>query len=383
MTGQRGSVTLQVMIFKIGFCFLFALLSVHSMAENTSPLPVEFVPPEAVQPSAPANPIINTEGKWPSWFLTKDKNPQKWAVIPTYSHNSTYGHIMGGRFFIYPSGNTGYYTALEAVLSQKLFFETNWTYQYWRENGDQFSFVSLYNGFSEPYYGEGPDTQPEDRQDIPIDRIHISVEYVSRMRAYLHGGAFFGFDLRSERNDHPLHDREQIFSAGFLLRYDSRDNYFNAIQGEYYQLKSWALFPFPSPIFIEGTAKLYFPLYKNYWVLTGKVSGGLSLLHSAPYLFRWTLGGPNKLRGYRQNRFRGEKYYLSQIELRHTPWPFLTIAGFFDVGSAGDELPLPPRYSFGGGLRFGLPPDYNKKLRVETGFSHDQYNIVVSFGHPF
>ena len=371
------------MIFKVGFYFLFILLSMHSIAENSPPLPVEFVPSGSIQPSVPTDPITNSTGKWPSWFLTKDKNPQKWAVLPTYSHNSTYGHIMGGRFFIYPAGNTGYYTALEAVVSQKLFFETSWTYQYWRENGDQLSFVSLYDGFSEPYYGEGFDTKPENRKNLSTDKIHVSIEYISRMRSYLHGGAFLGFDFRSERSERPLHDREQILSAGILIRYDSRDNYFNATQGEYYQLKSWALFPFPSPLFIEGTAQLYFPLYKNYWVLTGKVSGGVSLLYSAPYLFRFALGGPNKLRGYRQNRFRGEKYYLSQTELRYTPWPFLTIAGFFDVGSAGDKLPLPPRYAFGGGLRFGLPPDYNKKIRLETGFGQDQYNIVVSFGHPF
>ena len=318
-----------------------------------------------------------------SWFLSQEESLQKWAVLPTYSHNSTYGHIMGGRFFIYPALNTGYYTSLEATVSQALFFQTHFTYQYWRKNGDQLAFIALYDGFSEAYYGEGPHTKPEDRKNIPTDRVLMSVEYVSRIRAYLHGGGFLSFNYRKEQSQTPLHAKENILSGGLLIRYDSRNNYFNATKGEYYELKSWMLLPLPSPLFIKGEVQLFFPLYKNKWVLAGKGSAGMSLFHPTPYVFRFALGGPHSLRGYRQNRFRGESYYLSQIELRYTPWPFLTIAKFFDAGSAGDSFPLPPRYSLGGGLRFGLPPDYNKKMRLEVGFGKDQYNIVVSFGHPF
>ena len=357
------------------------LFSILSVAEN--PAGKKAVHPAEIKPAPLSDPIIYPEGRWPSWFLSKDQNPQKWAVLPTYSHNSTYGHIGGGRFFIYPSGNTGYYTSLETLISQELFFETHWNYQYWKKNGDQFAFTALYNGFSEPYYGEGPDTKPEDRKDLHRDKIHISAEYIYRIKSKLYGGAFFGFDYRKENTPNPIHEREQVFSMGLLVRYDSRDNYFNASQGEYYQLKFWTLFPSPNPVFVEGSAQLFFPLYKKHWILAGKVSAGVSLLHFAPYLFRFALGGPKQLRGYRQNRFRGEKYYLSQTELRYTPWPFLTTAVFFDVGSAGDTWPLPPRYAFGGGLRFGLPPDYNKKIRVEVGFGQDQYNVIVNFGHPF
>ena len=376
-------------LFGLRACLFFMLLFTPlSEATHLTPL---FESPAGIKPNSSAELISRQDSQWPSWFLFPDKNPQKWAILPVYSHNSTYGHTFGGRFFVYPSGNTGYYTSLEGIVSQGLFFNSSFVYQYWRKNKDQFSFTALYDGFSEPYYGEGPNTKPEDRKNIPTDNIHVNIEYISRLRHHLHGGIFFGFDYRqvddsqfvSEKDTLPFHEKEQFLSSGFLLRYDSRDNYFNAIKGEYYELKSWVLFPLPSPIFLKGEARLFFPLYKNYWVLAGRASMGTSLLNSAPYLFRFALGGPEKLRGYRQNRFRGDKYYLSQIEMRYTPWPFLTLAGFFDVGSAGDKLSLPPRYSFGGGLRFGLPPDYNKKIRTEVGFGQDQYNIVVAFGHPF
>ena len=328
----------------------------------------------------------------PSWFTSDDDNSQKWAIVPSYSHNSTYGHIFGARFFIYPAGNTGYYTSLESTVSKDLLFSTSFSYKYWRENGDQFDLTAYYDGFSEPYYGEGNRTKIKDRKDIPIHKIQARLEYVSRIYEHLYGGAFIRFDHRKEKGGgEELFPWELLLSGGFLARYDSRDNYFNPTQGEYYQVQSWLLSRMPSPVFLEGDVRLFFSL-KDGLVIALRGMVGLTFLNPSSYLFRFPLGGSNTLRGYRLNRFRGEKYYLSQTELRYTPLKFFTLAGFFDFGSADDDIFLPPRYAFGGGVRFGLPPDYNKKIRVEFGmglgveekqYDIDQYNIIVSFGHPF
>lgn len=327
-------------------------------------------------------PVLSFAEGGPSWFTVRDDNPQKWALVPSYSRNSTYDHIFGGRFFVYPAGNTGYYTSLQANFNRDLFFYTAFTYKYWMENGDQFDSIVSYNGFSEPYYGEGHQTRPEDRKDIPIYKVHIQAEYVSKIRSDLYGGAFFRFDHRKEKGGVELFPRELIVSGGLLLRYDSRDNLFNPNWGEYYQVRSFLLSRMPSPVFLEGDVRFFFSLLDNF-VLALHGAGGLTFLNPSSHLFRFPLGGPDLLRGYRLNRFRGENYYLSQTELRYTPLKFLTVVGFFDFGQANDTLSFSPRYSFGGGLRFGLPPDYNKKIRAEVGIGEDQYNIVVSFGHPF
>ncbi|MYE07910.1 MAG: BamA/TamA family outer membrane protein [Oligoflexia bacterium] len=318
-----------------------------------------------------------------SWFTTDDEAKQKWAVMPSYSRNATYGNILGGRFFIYPTGNTGYYTALEGTVSEDLFFSTSFSYKYWRKNGDQFHFNVNYNGFSEPYYGDGSQTKPGDRRDLPIHKIHIGTEYVSKIISHLYGGFFVQFDHRKEKGGGVIQfPWEMALSGGFLLRYDSRNSYFNSTQGEYYEVRSWMLSRATSPIFLEGDGRLFFSPIKNA-VLAVRGVVGVTLLNPSSHLFQFYLGGPNVLRGFRLNRFRGEQYYLSQTELRYTLWKFLTIAGFFDLGLADQELSLVPRYSFGGGLRFGLPPDYNKKIRVEIGKGEDQFNFVISFGHPF
>ena len=327
-------------------------------------------------------PCFSLADTWPSWFTSDDDNSQKWAVFPSYSHNSTYKHILGARFFVYPVGNTGYYTALEGHVNKDLFFQTAFTYKYWRENGDQLDFIASYNGFSEPYYGEGYQTKSEDRKDIPLHHINIYGEYISKIISYLYGGVFFQFDYRKEKSDVERFPLENVVSGGFVLRYDSRNSVFNSTTGEYYQVRSWMVSRMPSPLFLEGDIRLFFPLFEGFvWALRGIT--GLTFLNPSSYLFRFSLGGPDKLRGYRINRFRGENYYLSQTELRYDLLKWITLVGFFDIGLANDDLSVFPRYSYGGGIRFGLPPDYNKKIRVEVGKGEDQYNIIVSFGHPF
>ena len=326
----------------------------------------------------------------PSWFTSSAQTRQKWAIVPSYVRNSTYGHIVGGRFFIYPTGNTGYYTALESAVSEDLFFSTAFSYKYWRENGDQFDLTTYYEGFSEPYYGEGNYTRPEDRIDIPIHKVQARMEYVSRIQSALYGGLFLRFDYRRERRagetnqetPFPRFPLEQVVSGGLLVRYDSRNNYFNPTEGEYYQVQSFLLSDMPSPVFLEGDIRLFFSLMEGL-VLALRGSVGLTFLNPASHLFRFSLGGADRLRGYLLNRFRGENHYLSQAELRYTPFRFVTVTGFFDLGAVYERDFPAPRYSYGGGLRFGLPPDYNKKIRVEFGRGEDQHNIVVSFGHPF
>ena len=330
-----------------------------------------------------------TQAEGFSWFTVDDGATQKWAIMPSYARNSTYGHIFGGRFFVYPTGETGYYTALSILISEDLFYGADFTYKYWRKNGDELVLNSYYNDSSEPYYGEGSDTIASAREDLSYYRGHFTGEYSSKIKGPLYAGLFLQLDYRKEKASAPRFPEELRLSGGPLIRYDSRDSKFNSKGGEYYQLKTRVLSKLDTPIFTEVELRLFFSLTHKL-VLAQHAMGGLTFRRPSSYLFKYSLGGPDSLRGFRLKRFRGENYYLSQTELRYTIWRFLAVAGFFDMGSVGEKLFSPPRISAGGGLRIGLPPDYNKKLRVEVGFGLkrdkldiDQFNIVVAFGHPF
>ena len=322
----------------------------------------------------------------PSWFLTKDKKTQKFAVMPSYYRNAAYGHTGGLRFFIYPSGDIGYYTALEGKISEDLFMSSAYVYEQWLEKGSRWNFSVQYSGFHDFYYGKGSQTKPENIQNIAVHRWSSHLEYMAKWNEVLFGGVFIQFLYRSEREQKKeIFPNEWGLAGGLSLLYDSRNNLFNPYKGEYYQVRVWAMPRANTPVFLEGDVRLFFPFAKNKWVLAFKMEAAYTFRFSSTYLFRFHLGGPDKLRGFRVNRFHGEKYYLSQLELRWTLFKFLTLAGFVDIGAVEMRSSAfgRPRYSYGGGLRFGLPPDYNKHIRVEFGKGEDQSNFVVAFGHPF
>ncbi len=326
---------------------------------------------------------ISSLGAMPSWFLSKDKNTQKWAIIPAYFRNSTYGNMLSVRSFIYPSQKKGYYTGLGVNVSENFFLSSDFSYKDWRDNGDQLSFFVYYSNFYEPYYGEGNQTKISDRKNIKSHRLKSYMEYVTKLGTFLYGGAFSGFYYRKEEDSQVVHfPQESVLSGGLLLRYDSRDDHFHPTQGEYYQVDAWILSKPSSPFFAQGEVRLFFSLLKNLvFALRGKMS--LSFFQSPSYGSQLTLGGANVLRGFLLNRFRGDNYYFSQVELRYTPIRWITLSSFFDLGAVFETKFVPPRYSFGGGFLLGFPPDYSKKIRVELGIGEDQKNFLVAFGYSF
>ena len=337
----------------------------------------------------------------PSWMFSKDKKKQKLGLVPSYYRNATFEHIGSLRLFVYPTGDIGYYTALDARLSKDLFFSSSYSYQRWLENGSQLDFFAGYDGFHDFYYGQGSHTTPEDQQIIPSNKWSSQLEYVFKIGPSTFTGLFVQFLYRKEKDKQKVFSDEWTFGGGVLLRFDSRDNYFNPHKGEYYEIRTWARTKWPTPIFLEGDMRLFFPFAEDNLVMAVRFKGGTTFVKSSSYLFRFHLGGPDSLRGFRLNRFHGEQYYLSQLELRYTPFSFLSFVVFCDVGAAAMKKSFvnnfsnmnneeqkkfdlsKARYSYGGGVRLGLPPDYNKKIRIEFGKGEDQTNFVVAFGHPF
>lgn len=320
----------------------------------------------------------------PSWFLSSS-GKQRWGFIPAYSRNATHGHTVRGRFFIYPVEDVGYYTGWGVAVSEKFSFLTSLFYEYWRENGDEWGGDISYNDFSDPYYGaEG--SLPENLQYIAARKIKGKLHYLFELEPSFYTGVFALFSYRKELKKPYQFPVEYNVSSGLLLRYDSRSNKFNPLRGEFYELRSWVNLPRLKPLFVEGDLRFFFPLISPYIILALHLQAGWTFLEKPSYFSTFSLGGPKLLRGFWSRRFLGEKYHLSQIELRIIPLPLITLTGFIDMGQATDKkqlLRLPPLYSFGFGVLVGLPPKYDKKIRMEYSVGKDQKNFVVSFNHAF
>lgn len=99
------------------------------------------------------------------------------------------------------------------------------------------------------------------------------------------------------------------------------------------------------------------------------------------------LGGADLLRGYLNNRFRGDAFTAATGELRIPIWSFISGAAFTEAGRVflleGEDDGPAIGMTSGFGLRFGLPPDGLIKLRFDAGFARDGWGLFFKFGEAF
>lgn len=352
-----------------------------------APTPMERASPEQIQEAA-FDPT-----RYPSVKAQLHHESQRGSSswIPIVGYNTTYSAFGGGGYFYkkndFSIGINGIGTQTKALkvelkISDQL--SEKWSYSTQHEVG---------HGF-EPYFGEGNQTQVNDRRDIIfwrlISRVNFDYEMVPRYKI----GPLV--ELRARRNPlqqdpnaNIIHRREDALGMGFIQQIDYRNLPDSPTMGWYESITVMAV---PSLSAADQASTFgvfdlnlrFFQQMARDLVLAIQFTTG-TRIGEPTYLFTPRLGGTNYLRGYLDNRFRGKNYYLQQNELRF-PLFIKQLSGvvFLEFGEATDQrLGQHPNVSSGFGLRVGLPPDYLKKIRLDFGFGKDQKGIFLDFGHSF
>ncbi len=124
-------------------------------------------------------------------------------------------------------------------------------------------------------------------------------------------------------------------------------------------------------------------------LLLGTTTGTIPLFDS------FSIGGATSLRGYEQDRYRGEKMVLCNAEYRYSLSKNLILVGFVDAGDAyggsfqtvvpgfaitADDQDLDLHIGVGFGLRAVTPLG---PLRLDFGFGEDGSQTHFGFGHTF
>ena len=110
-----------------------------------------------------------------------------------------------------------------------------------------------------------------------------------------------------------------------------------------------------------------------------------SVGEAVPFYYMPTLGGGEKLRGFRESRFRDLNSLLLTAEYRWKAWWVLDMALFMDAGKVTfDHADLHFKdleASYGFGLRFHSSDAL--VLRVDLAFSREGFIPLFRFRHVF
>jgi outer membrane protein assembly factor BamA len=185
----------------------------------------------------------------------------------------------------------------------------------------------------------------------------------------------------------PEYDEDTI-GLGLWLFYDTRDSQLHPTKGVYDTL-TFRLVPEGLSTFKDsrtfGQAEMDHRIFHSPapgTVLAGRLLLGWSWGYPS-YQYRYTLGGPYYLKGYYNNRFRGENFYVVQGEVRQDLFWIFSGAVFVEAGEVSDGRFEGGEFSAGFGLRMTLPPDHIAKVRLDAAWAKDQYSVYFIFGETF
>ena len=318
------------------------------------------------------------------------------SVAPVVGYDPTFGVVVGGAYF-FSAPRLNYHVDANTNFQRVYQLHMSFRHQFgemleigWRGN--------LTKGF-DPFYGQGGNTKVSDYVQIWGLNIDHRLHFGLRTSPYFMLGAFGDLRTRNEELTGPKNPGgrvapdERTLGVGVFSRIDTRKDGVGTSAKDGFSLGAqvtyvpMALTSVPNKSFtqVEGDFIVYKQILDEVVddVIAAFCLRGGYTIGDPTYAFNYRLGGTNTLRGLLENRLRGKKYYLQQTELRFPLLHPVGLVTFMGFGDATDNAFDNPKMTYGAGLRIGLPPDWVSQVRLDFGFSKDQWGFFANFGQVF
>jgi hypothetical protein len=330
-----------------------------------------------------------------------------YAFIPVvfYAPETSLGLVVGGA--VYGDAPTAPGVARRddslAVLLQgtvrKQFSITLSGVKYWDAARYQLTEDATWVRFPSYFWGVGNDTPDAARelynQSLATNRASFAV----RIAESVYAGGGIGVGWYATSGGAPggsvmgyldaVGARGGVLGAGPVLRRDTRDDAIGTHRG--------SLTALAATIFTDAFGGAYryqvYELDQRTFVPLGQRSVlameayGIYAPGAVPLAELPALGGPSRLRGYYQGRFRDHLYVMGQVEWRvRVAWRF-SVAPFAGVGNVFPDLAAVsldrPKAAVGAALRFNLKKERDVNIHVDVAKSPISSGIYLNMGEAF
>ena len=325
--------------------------------------------------------------------LAPVKSDTGMSLAPILAYEPTFGTIYGGAVFL------DRFIAPQYRFHTRLAFSTEGEYsalfdlKKWVGTNTYFHLEVEVDDFARPYYGEGMDTERDKdiRLEGTVSRVLYFLKFMENWKVSM--GPFLDYrgaeqaDIEGTGVAAPVYD-ERTLGLGMRFFYDIRDSHLSPTSGVFDTLTIRYV---PDSLSTFKGGDTFFQAEVDHRIFYSPAPGTVlaGRLHLArswgdpSYQYRYSLGGAYELRGFFNNRFRGDNLYVVQGEFRrHLFWIF-SGAVFAEAGEVTDDRFDSPETSYGGGLRMTLPPDHIAKVRLDFAWAKDQKSIYFIFGEAF
>ncbi len=317
-------------------------------------------------------------------------------------------HVAFGAFGVYyfRLGNAGpetrpSYLAGAAIYTTRLQTLVDVYPDFWLDD-ERFHLASVVNvrDFPDSFFGVGSHTRAEDEERYTFQSAREQLDFTVRTFGRLYAGVrqeLQWYRVADARVGGAL-DQHTVLGAdggwrsgvGATLSWDSRDSALAAHRGGYYHASVTTFQPGLGSDYaytrLNVDLRQFIPLGGDHTLaleLYGDLNAG-----DVPFQHLALVGGPYRLRGYFEGRFRDKDFVLAQAEYRSPI--FLWRFGFVAFAAAGAVAPRldafavdDVKWAAGGGIRFALNQQERIHVRLDAGFGPDTWGLYVNVLEAF
>lgn len=247
------------------------------------------------------------------------------------------------------------------------------------------------------YFGNGSESLESNEEIYSVDFPRVRMNALYRVHPKVFTGLrYFMDDYKIKEveadgllatNDVLGNEGGLISAIGLVANYDSRDDVFYPVRGSIIEVsflansKSFGSDFEYQKIFLD--ASRYVNFGKNNILALNIYSE--TTLGQAPFNQLSLLGGPKRMRGFLEGRFRDDHYLTFQSEYRFPIFWRIKGAIFGSVASVGSQEDGFQKafFAYGLGIRIAISQVEKINLRLDYGFGKDTSGFYLTFGEAF